>query len=58
MQEAEDLLRWALDGLHAELGEQKIATCLQTRCEVTRLGKFIPPKKRSLEARLENVVLC
>ena len=31
-QEAEDLLRWAVDGLHAELGEHKIATRQPSNC--------------------------
>ena len=36
MQEAEDLLRWAVDGLRAELGDQKIAAWASKALEVLR----------------------
>ncbi|CAE7171266.1 unnamed protein product, partial [Symbiodinium pilosum] len=47
MQEAEDLLRWALDGLHAELGEQKIDTLFGK----VALAKFLADQDRVSEAR-------
>eukprot|EP00439_Symbiodinium_sp_Y106_P023343 s4218_g2.t2 len=46
-QEAEDLLRWAVDGLHAELGEHKIDTLFGK----VVLAKFLADQDRVAEAR-------
>lgn len=47
IQEAEDLLRWAVDGLHAELGEHKIDTLFGK----VVLAKFLADQDRVAEAR-------